>query len=177
VKSDRNSFWLAVAALILLLVVASLPPTVLAVEPPAVQSFDLTSAAPRAVEPTTADAIQRNYAHAWQSLASALEQNRADLLNEDFVGGARTQLQEAIRAQQQNGLSRHVTDHGHKVRVNFYSPDGSTIQATDTADLEIEYREGNRVLSSERVRASYIVLLTPAENSWKVRVLQELPPG
>jgi hypothetical protein len=168
---------LAAIALLVLLVPASLPPTVLAAEPAAAQSLDVSAAAPRAVEPTTADAIQRNYTHAWRSLASALEQNRADLLSEDFVGGARAQWQEAIHAQQQNGLSRRVTDRGHKVQISFYSPDGSAIQAIDTADLEIEYREGSRVLSSERVQARYLVLLTPAENSWKVRILQELPPG
>jgi hypothetical protein len=138
------------------------------------QSFDSASASPRAVEETTALAIQRDYAHAWQSLTSALDENRAELLGENFTGGARQQWQDAIHAQQQNGLSRRIIDRGHQVRVTFYSLDGSALEATDTADLEIQYREGDKLLSSERVQARYLVLLTPAENSWKVRTLQEV---
>jgi hypothetical protein len=173
----RSGIWLAMIGLIILFVLASIPPSMLAAGPRLLQSFDVSSSAPRAVEPTTALAIQRDYVHAWQSLASALEENRSDLLGEDFIGGAQQQWQEAIRAQQQNGLSRRIVDHGHHVRVSFYSPDGSSLEALDTADLEIEYREGSRVLSTEHVQAHYMVLFTPAENSWKVRILQELPPS
>lgn len=141
----------------------------------ALQSFDAAAAAPRAVEETTAVAIQRDYAHAWRSLVSALQENRADLLDENFTGGARQQWQDAIQAQQQNGLSRRIIDHGHRMRVTFYSLDGSAVQAVDAADLEIEYRDGGKLLSSERIQARYLVLLTPAENSWKLRILQEVP--
>ncbi len=109
--------------------------------------------------------------------SSALEENRADLLDENFTGGARQQWQDAIHAQQQNGLSRRIVDHGHQVRVRFYSLDGSALEAIDAADLEIEYREGGKLLSSERIQARYLVLLTPAENSWKIRILQEVPPS
>ena len=143
----------------------------------AIQSFNTDSAAPRPVEETTALAIQRDYAQAWQSLVTALEENRAEMLDENFTGGARQQWQDAIHAQQKNGLSRRIVDHGHQVRVRFYSLDGSALEAIDTADLEIQYREGSKLLSSERVQAHYLVLLTPAENSWKVRILQELPPS
>jgi hypothetical protein len=144
--------------------------------PGALRSFDAASAAPRAVEETTALAIQRDYAHAWQSLTSALEENRADLLDESFTGGARQQWQDAIHAQQHNGLSRRIVDHGHKVQVMFYSLDGSALEAIDAADLEIEYREGGKLLSSEHIQTRYLVLLTPAEN-WKVRIMQEVPQG
>jgi hypothetical protein len=146
-----------------------------AVLPAPLESFDSAAAKPRSVEETTALAIERDYAHAWKSLASALEANRAGLLDENFTGGARQQWVEAIHLQQQNGLNRRIVDHGHKVRVTFYSLDGSSVEAVDTADLEIQYREGDKVLSSEHIQAHYLVLLTPAENSWKLRVLQEVP--
>ena len=145
--------------------------------PGALQSFDAASSTPRAVEETTALAVQRDYAHAWGALVSALEENRADLLGENFTGGARQQWQDAIHAQRQNGLSRRIVDHGHQMRVTFYSLDGSALEAVDSADLEIEYREGGKLLSSERIQARYLVLLTPAENSWKIRILQEVPQG
>jgi hypothetical protein len=173
----RNGLWLAASASVLLFVLASLPTVILAAGPQTPLSIDVTSASPREVEAATASAVQRDYLHAWQSLASALEKNRGDLLAENFVGGARQQWQGAIGAQQQNSLSRRIVDHGHQMRVTFYSPDGSAMEAIDSVDLEIEYREGSRVLSSERVQSRYLVLLTPGDNSWKVRVLQELPPG
>jgi DNA-binding FadR family transcriptional regulator len=163
--------------LVILLALGSLPPTVHAASPAPLGSFNTASAGPRRVEETTALAIERDYAHAWQALVSALEDNRADLLNEDFTGGARQQWQDAIAAQQQNGLSRHIVDHGHKVRVTFYSLDGSAMEAIDTADLEIQYRENGKLLSSEQIQARYLILLTPAENSWKVRILQEISPS
>jgi hypothetical protein len=127
------------------------------------------------VEQTSAASIQRDYGHGWQSLISALAENRADLLEENFTGVARQQWREAIHSQQRNGLSRRIVDHGHNVRVTFYSLDGSSLEAMDTAELEIQYCDGDKVLSSERVQAHYAVVLTPAENSWKIRILQEIP--
>lgn len=174
----REALSLAALGLFLLLALAATthaaPPV--PVQSP-VQSFNIDSAAPRPVEETTALAVQRDYSQAWQSLVAALEENRAEMLDENFTGGARQQWQDAIRAQRKNGLSRRIVDHGHQVRVRFYSLDGSALEAIDTADLEIQYREGSKLLSSERVQTHYLVLLTPAENSWKIRILQELPPS
>jgi len=178
----RPNFWLFPVSLIVILGLASVSPAglpgahVAAARPPVqLSSFDIASAVPRPVEETTALSVQRDYAHAWQSLISALESNRADLLNEDFTGGARQQWAEAISLQQRNRLSRRIEDHGHHVRVTFYSPDGSAMEATDTADFDIQYYEGTRILFSEHVRTRYLVLLTPGENSWKLRILQEVP--
>ncbi len=174
----RASVWLAALGLPILLALASTthaaPPA--PVQSP-IQSFNIDFAVPRPVEETTALAIQRDYSQAWQSLVAALEENRAEMLDENFTGGARQQWQDAIHAQQKNGLSRRIVDHGHQVRVRFYSLDGSALEAIDTADLEIQYREGSKLLSSERIQAHYLLLLTPAESSWKVRILQEIPPS
>jgi hypothetical protein len=68
-------------------------------------------------------------------------------------------------------------DHGHQLQVLFYSADGSAMQLRDTAQLEIQYRDGSKVVHKESLSAHYLVLMTPAENSWKVRVLQEIAPG
>jgi hypothetical protein len=129
------------------------------------------------VEDQTKDSITRDYGRAWQSLEQALEDNRPDLLNLDFVGYAQNEWSEALKAQSSSGLSRRIVDRGHHVQVIFYSPDGSAMQLRDTAQLEIQYRDGSKVLHSEKLSAQYLVLMTPAENSWKVRVLQEVPTG
>ena len=163
----------AIAVLCLLLGVASMPATIHA----ASRTLDASASAPRPVEEATASAIERDYLHAWKSLTTALETNRAELLNENFTGTARQHWLQAIDLQQQSGLSRRIIDHGHSLRVAFYSLDGSALQAEDVADLEIEYRDGTKVLSSEHIHPHYLVLLTPAENSWKIRILEELPPS
>jgi hypothetical protein len=166
---------LAAMSLLILLGLIAVPATTHAGPPAPLQSFDAAGVTPRPVEDTTSQSIQRDYSHAWKSLVSALEENRGELLNENFTGTARQQWQDAIHIQQQNGLNRKIVDHGHTVRVTFYSLDGSALEATDTADLEIQYREGGKVVSTERVQAHYLVVLTPAENSWKLRMLQEVP--
>lgn len=164
----------AAIALLILLAFTSHPTDVRAAPAPS-YSLDASAAAPRKVEETTAASVERDYLHGWQSLVSALQTNDAELLNENFTGTAREHFQQAIDSQRQSGLSRRIIDHGHAMHVVFYSLDGSSLQAIDTADLEIEYRDGGKVLSSEHVQVRYLVLLTPAENSWKIRILEELP--
>jgi hypothetical protein len=180
----HNPSWRIALGVVLVLALAGLPaksqgapksPKTAEASP--IQAFDATSATPRKVEPTTSEAVQRDYAHAWQRLVSALGENRTELLNEDFTGSARQQWQQTINDQKQNGLSRRIADRGHRVQIRFYSPDGSAMEALDTAELQIDYLDGSRILYSEHVTVRYLVLLTPAENSWKVRVLQELAPG
>ncbi len=150
------------------------PSTVWAANTPSV-SLDVESAAPRQVEDTTQKAVARDYAAAWQSLADALEQNRPDLLAANFVGTADHTLQETIQQQQRAGLHRRYVDRGHKVQAILYSTEGSAMELRDTAQLEVQWLDGDKVISSQDFTAHYVVLMTAAENSWKVRVLQEVP--
>ncbi len=140
-------------------------------------SVDVSGATPRPVEDQTQQSIARDYGKSWQTLAQALQQNRADLLNASFVGFARDRWGEAVAEQAKSGLSRKLVDHGHKLQVLFYSIEGSAMQLRDTAQLEIQYMDGGKVVHSEQVTAQFVVLMTPAENSWKVRMLQQVPSG
>lgn len=133
------------------------------------------NAEPREVEDTTQQAVARDYSAAWKSLSQALEQNRADLLNANFVGVALEKFGQAIADQQKNGLRRRYIDRGHNAQVIFYSVDGSSMQIRDTAQLEIQLLDGEKVVSSETATINYVALLTPAENSWRVRVLEAVP--
>ena len=134
-----------------------------------------SNAEPREVEDTTQQAVARDYSAAWKSLSQALEQNRANLLNANFVGVAREKFGQAIADQQKNGLRRRYIDRGHSAQVIFYSVDGSSMQIRDTAQFEIQLLDGEKVVSSETATVNYIALLTPAENSWRVRVLEAVP--
>jgi hypothetical protein len=136
--------------------------------------LDTSQAQPRHVEETTMASVQRDYSHAWRAMATAMEENKIGLLGGDFVGLAKEQLSQAIAEQNKSGLKRRYIDHGHQVRVVFYSPDGSAMELHDTVRLEIQWLDGNKVVYRDQGTFHFLALMTPAENSWKVRLLESV---
>jgi hypothetical protein len=118
--------------------------------------------------------VERDYGHAWHAMAAAIEENKIGLLGSDFVGLAREQLSQAIAEQGKSGLKRRYIDHGHQVRVVFYSSDGSAMELHDTVRLEIQLLDGDKVVHREQGTFHFLALMTPAENSWKVRLLESV---
>ncbi len=161
-------------ALALYFVLASLPPWVLAAtaSPSNKVQLNVANAQPRQVEDATVQAIQRDYGKAWQTLAQAMSENRADLLNASFTGIARDKLAQAIAEQKQAGLSRKYVDKGHHLEAVFYSVEGSAMEVRDTAQVEIQLLDGDKVVHSEDATMHYVALMTPTENAWKIRVFQ-----
>ena len=140
-------------------------------ELPAV-NLNVSDAGPRQIEDTTEKALQRDYARAWSSMEAALADNRADILDSDFVGVALDELKDRVDQQQKSGLHTRYIDHGHQLQAIFYSPEGSAVQMRDTAQLEMQYLDGDKLLHAEQRTESYTVVMTAGENRWKVRVLQ-----
>jgi hypothetical protein len=138
-------------------------------------SLDVQNTGPRSVEDATQKAVERDYAAAWQAMTQALDQNRPDLLDANFIGTASDKLNETIQQQKKAGLHRRYTDLGHKVQAIFYSTEGSAMELHDAARLRIELLDGDKIVSSEDVTVHYVTLMTAAENSWKVRLLEEIP--
>lgn len=138
-------------------------------------SLNVQNAAPRQVEDTTQKAVARDYATAWQAMAEALDRNQVNLLTTNFAGTALEKLTATIGEQSKTGLHQRFIDKGHKVEAIFYSPEGSAMELQDTLQLQIQLMDGDKVIRSEDATVHYIALLTAAENSWKVRVLQAVP--
>ena len=130
---------------------------------------------PRELEDVTKSAIARDYAAAWSTLTQALDQNNADLLNAHFTGFARDNFGQRIADQRRAGVHTRYRDLGHRANIVFYSPDGLGVQLLDEAQIEIQIFDGDNLVSSTKVDRHYIALLTPAEVSWKVRILQDVP--
>lgn len=130
---------------------------------------------PRPLADQTAKAAIRDYLESWKSMSSALDSNRADLLDADFVGGARDKLTETIQEQAKLGISTHYRDRAHDVQIVFYSPEGLSIELTDTVDYDVQLLDHEKSQATQQVRARYIVVLTPAELRWRVRVFQAEP--
>jgi hypothetical protein len=130
---------------------------------------------PRTLQQQTADAAIRDYLEAWRSMGAALGQNRVDLLNADFVGTARSELADTIQQQAALGIRTLYQDRSHDIQIVFYSPEGLSIELTDTVEYDVQISDHDKPQTSQRVRARYLAILTPSEVSWRVRVLQASP--
>ena len=163
--------WLVFASAVLLIA-----PLLRAADAPAV-SVKLSDAdpGPHEMADTTRTSIETAYARAWDTMAQALGTNRADRIDAAFLGTARDNLAQRIADQKKLGMTTRLVDHGHKVDILFYSPEGMSMQLRDTAQLEWQVLDGGKVVHAENVTQHYIVVLTPTEVTWKVRVLQEAP--
>ena len=127
---------------------------------------------PRVLEQQTASAAIRNYLESWHSLSAALEQNRADLLDADFTGTARDKLGETVQEQSGAGLTTHYQDTSHDIQIVFYSPEGLSIELTDTVEYDVQVLDHGKPVTSQHMRSHYVVVLTPTEAQWKVRIFQ-----
>ena len=165
----RFTPWLFVAAAIV--TCAFWIVTVQAADLPQI-SLTVDNAGPRQVEDSTEKAVARDYGRAWSTMITALSENRADVLDADFVGVALDNLRERVNQQQQSGLHTRYVDRGHQLQAIFYSAEGSAIQLRDTAQFEVQFLDGDKVIHQEQRTENYTVVMTAAENRWKVRVLQ-----
>jgi hypothetical protein len=148
---------------------------VLAADEPAVRVAPTNAVGPRNLEKQTETAVVRDYIEAWRSMSTALQQNRADLLDADFVGTAKQKLADTIGDQAKLGIETRYRDTAHDLQLVFYSPEGMSLQLLDTVAFEVQVMDHGKVLSTQQVRARYVAVLTPTEVRWKVRVFQAEP--
>jgi hypothetical protein len=146
-----------------------------AADEPAVRVAPTNGVGPRNLEKQTETAVVRDYLEAWRSMSEALEQNRADLLDADFVGTAKQKLADTIGDQAKLGIETRYRDTAHDLQLVFYSPEGMSLQLLDTVAYEVQVMDHGKVLSTQQVRARYVAVLTPTEVRWKVRVFQAEP--
>lgn len=132
-------------------------------------------AQPREVEDTTQEAIVRDYASAWKAMEQSLGNNGDSGLAANFAGTALDELQRRLDSQRKAGVRTRYIDRGHKLEAIFYSPEGSAMQLHDTAQVEIQTYDGSTLVSSQPATLHYVVLMTTAEDRWKVRLLEGVP--
>jgi hypothetical protein len=137
-----------------------------------VQIEPTTFEGPRPLAKQTETGVVRDYLEAWQSLSAALEQNRTDLLNQDFVGTAKDKFVETIEQQAKLGISTRYQERSHDIRIIFYSPEGLSVELEDNIAYDVQLLDHNKVQTTQLVHARYVAVLTPAEVRWRVRVLQ-----
>jgi hypothetical protein len=127
---------------------------------------------PRALNDQTRDGVVRDYLQAWQSVSAALQQNRPELLDRDFVGTAKDKLTDTIHDQVTTGISTRYLDRSHDLQIVFYSPEGLSVQLVDNVEYEVQVLDHGKIQTTQTAHARYVVVLTPAEVRWRVRVFQ-----
>lgn len=127
---------------------------------------------PRALAPQTAQAAIRDYLESWKAMSAALEHNQPGLLNADFVGTAKDKLTGTIHQQATAGIHTRYLDRAHDLQIVFYSPEGLSIELTDAVDYEVQVLDGDKLLTNQQVHARYVVMMTPAQVRWRVRVIE-----
>lgn len=142
---------------------------------PAVRVEPVKLDGPRPLADQTAKAAIRDYLESWQSMSAALDGNRADLLNAYFVGDARDKLAETIQEQSKLGIRTRYEDRAHDVQIVLYSPEGLSIELTDVVDYDVQLLDHDKPQATQTIHARYLVVLTPDELRWRVRVLQAEP--
>ena len=148
--------------------------TSLAVEPSVhVQPPQLQGSRP--LEAQTQNAVIKDYLQSWTSLQQALDQNEVSKLDPDFIGGARDRLAETIASQVRGGIHTRYQDRSHDLQIVFYSPEGLSIQMIDNVEYEQQILDKDKVLASKTIHRQYVIVLTPSEVRWQVRIFQANP--
>jgi len=142
--------------------------TVVRVEPAHLQGS-------RPLQEQTGTAAIRDYLQSWKSLSAAVEHNRSELLDPDFVGTARDKLSSTIQEQMMLGIRARYEDRAHDLCIVFYSPEGLSIELIDKVQYDVQVLDHDTIVARQRVSARYLVILTPAEVRWRVRVFQVDP--
>ncbi len=161
--------------LLIIFSVAATPFALWAEQAPAVHVEPANVQGSRPLEDVTATAVIRDYLQSWQALRAVLEQNRASLLDPDFVGTAKDKLTDTAHQQAALGIHTRYQDRSHDLQIVFYSPDGLSIQLIDNVEYDQQVFDHDKALTTQHVRARYIVVLTPAEMRWRVRIFQAAP--
>jgi hypothetical protein len=127
---------------------------------------------PRELAAQTAQGVIRDYLESWKTMQAALSQNIPNLLGNDFVGTAKERLTGTIHQQVALGIHTRYQDRAHDLQIVFYSPEGLSIQLTDTVDYDVQIFDAEKQISTQQVHARYVVIMTPAEVRWRVRIFQ-----
>jgi hypothetical protein len=137
--------------------------------------LDISKAQPRAVESLTERGILRDYRFAWTNVAQALEFNTLDPLEGPFTGDAKQWLHDTVLSQQRSGVNQRYTGQTHRVEAVFYAPEGDLMELHDTAEYDLQFLDGGKVLSDQHIVQHFVVLMTPGADHWVIRQLQAVP--
>jgi hypothetical protein len=134
--------------------------------------FTVTTAGPRQLESTLQHSIPADYAKAWQTLSEALQSGDSSVLDRYWTGVAHDKLQRLVQDQISTGVQVRYVDKSHRLEAVFYPTDGAALLLHDTAQIEIQVLSSGKLIHTEDLTAKYVVLMTPGQDRWLVRIFQ-----
>lgn len=143
--------------------------------PTAGVELSVVGAGPRQVEPTLQQSITRDYAKAWQTFSVALQSGDSAALDQYWAGVAHDKFQRLVEDQKSTSVQVRYVDKSHQLQAVFYPADGAALVLYDTAQLEVQVFNSGKLIHSKGLTQRYVVLMTPAQDRWLVRVLQSVP--
>jgi len=135
----------------------------------------VSGAGPREVEDTVQQSVQRDYAQAWQTMEAALESGDASGLNQYWVGVAHDKLTQKIQDERRTNVRVRYQDKSHHLQAVYYPTDGAALLLHDDAEVELQVLDSGKTIHSQTIHEKYVVLMTPGQDRWFVRVLQSVP--
>ena len=129
----------------------------------------------RELEERTGTAVTKDYLESWDTLSTALDQNQASSLGLYFTGTALTELTKTVADQSRIGIHTRYVARSHDLQVIFYSPEGLSIQMTDNVEYDEQVMDKDKVLASKSVQRRYLIVMTPSQVRWQVRIFQAQP--
>lgn len=126
----------------------------------------------RTLEAQTEKSVVRDYLASWDTLSKALDQNQAGLLSQYFAGTALDALTNTIAEQTRLGIHTRYVPRSHDLQIIFYSPEGLSIQLTDNVQYDEQIIQQDKVLATRPVERHFLVVMTPSQVSWRVRIFQ-----
>ena len=153
-------------------VLCALPLGVALAQDPSVIIKPTNTQGSRTVEATTEKSVVRDYLLAWKTMHSALDQNDPTALTDYFVGTAKDKLADTIEVQAAAGIHTRYVERAHNLQIVFYSPEGLSIQIIDDVEYDEQVLSQDKVLASKPVHRRYLVVMSPSEVRWRVRIFQ-----
>jgi hypothetical protein len=135
----------------------------------------VSGAGPREVEDTVQQSIPRDYAQAWQAMEAALQSGDASGLNQYWVGIAHDKLVQKVQDEGQTNVRVRYQDKSHHLQAIYYPTDGAALLLHDNAEVELQVLDSGKVIHSQTIHQKYVVLMTPGQDRWFVRVFQAVP--
>jgi hypothetical protein len=143
-----------------------------AADEPTIRIQPLKLEGARQLQDESARTAIHSYLESWRSMSNALNQNRPELLDQDFIGSAKEKLSATIKEQVESGVHTDYRDRSHDIKILFYSPEGLSIELADTVTYDLQLFDNEKGVGTQQVQATYIVVLTPTEVRWRVRIFQ-----
>ncbi len=130
---------------------------------------------PRELQEQTKDGSDSGLSGSMEEFQCSPESKPDGSFGRGFCGIAKDKLKETIKQQSALGLHTHYQDVSHDLQIVFYSPEGLSIEMTDKVEYDMQVFDHDKNLATQHVSARYVVVLTPSEVKWRVRVFQAMP--